>query len=403
MNITETLNVRLRSAFMTVSIVFMSAAACAQDMTTIIERSLANAGRQSLYMCSQLDTMVGRLPKTIDRRGRLTSSDSRWWCSGFFPGTLWYLYENLRDDRLLNYARIMTDRVEREKLTTDNHDVGFMIYCSFGNGERLFPSERYEEVLTTAAHSLSTRFNQAVGCIRSWNTKRWTYPVIIDNMMNLELLMWAFHHTHDSTFYNIAVSHADKTMKHHYRDDYSTWHVVSYDPVTGLPNKKQTHQGYSDSSAWARGQGWSLYGFTMMYRETGLKHYLERAVKVAAYIMNHPSMPDDGIPYWDFNAPGQPDCKRDASAAAIIASALIELSDYDKANADSYRCFAEKQLRTLASDIYTAEYGTNGGFILKHSVGNYPGKSEVDVPLTYADYYYIEALTRYKKRFLNKE
>ncbi len=368
-------------------------------MAQLIDQSLDKAVKQSLLMARTLDTMEGRLPRTIDKYGNLVTSDSRWWCSGFYPGVLWYLDEYKQNDSVEKYAEEFTGRVEREKYTTNNHDVGFMLYCSFGNGLRLKGTKPYEEVLVTGSNSLMTRYNPTVGGTRSWDFNKavWQFPIIIDNMMNLEMLMWTFKHTGDSTYYKAAVSHADVTMKNHFRDDYSTWHVVSYDTLTGKPHIKQTNQGYADDSCWARGEAWALYGYTMMYRETGLERYLKQAENIANFMIKHPNMPDDYIPYWDFNAPDQPNAYRDASAAAIMASALIELSQYDKANSKKYLEVAEKQLRTLASDEYTAKIGTNGNFILRHSVGSLPGNSEVDVPLTYADYYYVEALMRFKK------
>jgi hypothetical protein len=221
-------------------------------------------------------------------------------------------------------------------------------------------------------------------------------------MMNLEFLMWAFRETNDSLFYNICISHSDTTIKNHFRPDFSSWHVVSYDTASGNVEKKQTHQGYSDESAWARGQVWGLYGYTTMYRDTKLDRYLLQAKNIASFLINHPNMPEDGIPYWDFNSPDIPEALRDASAGSIMASALIELSSYvDSELSAQYLAFAEKQLRTLSSPQYLAKPGENGNFILKHGVGHLPGKSEVDVPLTYGDYYFIEALLRYKKILSN--
>lgn len=371
-----------------------------RSLKRLIDSAFVSAGKQSLLMARKYSDQDGRLPRTYENN-RDVSSDSRWWCSGFFPGVLWYLYENNQSPELLKFAQLYTNRVEREKYTTDNHDVGFMIYCSFGNGYRLTHNEHYKEVMLTAAGSLSTRYNPRVGLIRSWdhNKDKWQYPVIIDNLMNLELLLWAADHSGDTTFRKIALSHADKTMKHHFRPDHSSYHVVSYDTITGLPHLKQTHQGYSDGSSWSRGQAWGLYGYTYLYRETKDKRYLEQAQNIANYMIDHPNMPEDYIPYWDFDAPGIPDTYRDVSAATVMASALIELSDYtNKELAEKYMNVAKTQIRKLASPQYTAGPGENGCFILKHSVGSYPGRSEVDVPLTYADYYYLEALNRLKKK-----
>lgn len=370
------------------------------SMDEVISIGLNRASEQAIAMAQSLENKNGLLPKSIDTEGKLITSDSRWWCSGFFPGELWYLYEQTKDPKLKAYAEMFTDRVEREKYTTDNHDVGFMLYCSFGNGLRVTGTERYKEVLLTGAKSLSTRFNDKIGVIKSWDghQAKWQYPVIIDNMMNLELLMWTARKSGDKRFERIAKSHADVTIKNHFRSDYSTFHVVSYDTITGLPHAKQTAQGASDVSAWSRGQAWGLYGYTMMYRETGDQRYLDQAKHIASFIINHPKLPADKVPYWDFNAPGIPNVPRDASAAAVMASALIELSHFDKSNFGK-QCLliAEKQVRTLTSPEYLADKGTNGNFLLKHSTGSYPHNSEVDVPLTYADYYYVEALTRLKK------
>jgi unsaturated chondroitin disaccharide hydrolase len=371
-----------------------------QSLKVVVDSAFAFAEKQSLLMAEKYKNEEGRLPKTFNNN-KDVSSDSRWWCSGFFPGVLWNIYGNSQNPEVLKYAQLYTDRVEREKYTTDNHDVGFMIYCSFGNGHRLTHNKHYNEVMLTAAKSLRSRYNPKVGLIRSWdhNKDKWQYPVIIDNIMNLELLLWASDYSGDSKFKEIALSHANKTMIHHFRPNYSSYHVVSYDTITGLPHLKQTHQGYSDESSWSRGQAWGLYGYTYLYRETKDKRYLEQAKKIANFMVNHPNMPKDYIPYWDFNAPDIPDTYRDVSAAAIMASALIELSDnIDKELSQKYMKVVETQIRTLASPKYTADLGENGDFILMHSVGSFPGKSEVDVPLTYADYYYVEALSRLKKK-----
>lgn len=372
----------------------------AQSLKNVVDKAFDFAEQQSLLMAKKYENQAGRLPRTFEN-GKDVSSDSRWWCSGFFPGTLWYLYEHNKNQEVLKYAKLYTDRVEREKYTTDNHDVGFMLYCSFGNGLRLTGQERYKEVLLTGAKSLATRFDPKVGLIRSWDDRKdiWQYPVIIDNLMNLELMLWAADYSKDENFRKIALSHADKTIVHHFRPDYSSYHVVSYDRETGVPHRKQTHQGAGDESAWSRGQAWGLYGYTYLYRETKDKRYLEQAKNIANFLINHPQMPQNFIPYWDYNAPQIPNTPRDASAACIMASALVELSDFvDAGLKKKYMAVVDTQIRTLSSAEYTARPGENGDFILKHSTGAYPFKSEIDAPLTYADYYYLEALTRLKKR-----
>ncbi len=368
-----------------------------KPMEKIIDESLAFALEQYSQMADIMKDKDDLLPRTIDTSGSLITAGSGWWTAGFFPGSLWYLYEYAKDETIKEAAMEMTSRIEKEKYNTGTHDLGFMLYNSFGNGLRVTGDESYEEILLTGAKSLATRYRPVVGCIQSWGSNsKWQCPVIVDNMMNLELLMWAFNITGDSSYYNICVSHSDTTINNHYRPDYSSYHVVSYDTITGKVEIKQTHQGASDESVWSRGQSWGLYGFVVMYRETGLQRYLDHAVHIADFLIGHPNMPGDMIPYWDYDAPGIPDAQRDASAGAIMASALIELSKMvDPESGEKYRQVAEIQLRSLASPSYMARLGENGNFILKHSVGSLPGNSEVDVPQTYADYYFIEALMRY--------
>ena len=320
------------------------------------------------------------------------------WTSGFFPGSLWYAYELSGNKHLAVEARKFTEKLAPIQYYKGIHDVGFMMMCSYGNGIRLIPCKGDSLVLINTAKSLATRFHPEFGLIKSWDHEPdWKYPVIIDNMMNLELLFWATKNSGDSSYYKIAVTHANTTLKNHYREDHSSYHVVDYDPTNGNVLIKQTHQGYSDHSAWARGQAWGLYGYTVMYRATKDKKYLKQATDIAQFMINHPSVPADKIFYWDFNTPDIPATYRDASAAAITASALLELCKYTDAKTSAvYFAFSEQVIRALASKTYTAPIGTNGGFILKHSVGNLPSNSEVDTPLTYADYYYIEAMMRYK-------
>lgn len=378
---------------------FLSSCQNEKPIEKVINESLKFSLDQYKLMTEVMKNKPDQLPRTIDKDGNLLTVNSDWWTSGFYPGCLWYLYEYSDDPVLKEDAISMSMRVEKEKYTTDNHDVGFMLYCSFGNGLRITGNQSYNEILLTAARSLCTRFRPVTGCIQSWQPRDgWQCPVIVDNLMNLELLLWAFKNSGDSTFYKIALSHADTTMKNHYRPDHSAYHVVSYDTITGRVETKATAQGAAAESVWARGQSWGLYGYTMMYRETGLKRYLDHAVNIADFLINHPNLPEDRIPYWDYLAPEIPDAKRDASAGAIMASALIELSGIvGGEKGDQYLKVAEIQLRSLASPAYRARLGENGNFILMHSVGSLPANSEVDVPLTYADYYFIEALMRYRK------
>jgi hypothetical protein len=269
------------------------------------------------------------------------------------------------------------------------------MYSSFGNANRIRPNERYKEILLNSSKSLISRFNPKVGCIRSWDSGPEDYLVIIDNMMNLEMLFWATHETGDSIYAKIAITHANTTMKNHFRLDFSSFHVVNYNPETGEVKQKRTAQGYSDSSAWSRGQAWGLYGFTVMYRETRDPKYLNQAIHIARFILNHPHLPKDMIPYWDFDVPETPGTPRDASATAIMCSALLELQKYVPSTlSKEYIKAAKTMFNSLSSHKYRVDIGKNGGFILDHSTGNLPQKSEVDVPLSYADYYYLEALKR---------
>jgi len=383
----------------TIFVLFQAVAQQDKPIQEVVNGALDFSMQQSLRMAAKYADSTEVLPRSF-ANGEMVTSDSRWWCSGYFPGVLWHLYDYSRDDRVLDLARNYTSRIEREQHVTEHHDIGLMLYCSFGNGFRLTGDPHYREVLLTGASSLATRFNPEIGLIRSWdwNRHRWQYPVIIDNMMNLELLLWAARASGKEAFREMAVSHADQTLIHHYRTDESCYHVVSYDTLSGHPHVKENFQGLADESSWSRGQAWGLYGYVLMYRETGNPRYLGQALKITDFLINHPNMPDDYIPYWDFNAPRIPDELRDASAGAIMASAWIELSRYvHEELAGRLVNIVETQLRTLASPAYTAELGENGDFILKHSVGFMLENAEVDVPLTYADYYYVEALMRYKR------
>lgn len=344
-----------------------------------------------------------QFPFSLKNDGTLKDSKSGWWTSGFFPGTLWYLYEYSKKDEWKTAANSWTLALAKQQWNKSTHDLGFMLYCAYGNGLRLTGDTSYATPLLQGAKSLSTRFNDKVGLIKSWDkfppagkTSIYKYPVIIDNMMNLELLTWASKYSGDKRFATMATSHATNTLKNHFRSDNSCFHAICYGD-NGDVLAKKTWQGYSDSSSWARGQAWALYGFTMMYRETKKKEFLEQAQKVANFYLNNSNLPEDKIPYWDFNAPNIPNAERDASAAAVVASALIELSGYAPAYKKIYLNAAETMLKSLSSAKYTYPVGEGHGFILKHSVGFKLGGGEVDAPLVYADYYYLEALLRYNR------
>lgn len=345
-----------------------------------------------------------RLPRTVED-GRIFWTDENDyidWTEGFFPGSCWYMYEYSKNDEWRKSAEQLQHLFEKDKMLTATHDMGFIFNCSYGNAYRLTKNTVYKNVLLQAAKSLITRFNPKIGLIQSWDVngtnwqsfRGWQYPVIIDNMMNLELLYEAFELTDDSIYYKIAVAHADKTLANHFREDYSCYHVVDYDSITGNVHVKQTAQGYADESCWARGQAWALYGYTMCYRYTKLKRYLDQAVYIADFILKNPAIPADRIPYWDYDAPNKKIQPRDASAAAVAASALIELSEYAY---PKYKKNAREILESLASPQYTASYNMNKNFLLMHSTGSVPHKGEIDAPLNYADYYYVEALLRLRK------
>lgn len=374
-----------------------------KNLNAKIDDALRLAQNQYSRMAEHLEE--GKYPKTYHANSdTFETSGSGWWCSGFYPGTLLYLNEAFNQPKLkLEIDRVLND-LKKEQYNTTTHDLGFMMYCSFGNAERLNPNQEYKEILMNSAKSLVTRYNDTVKSIRSWDSAPWNKAgkgdlvVIIDNMMNLELLFWATKNSGDSLYYNIAVNHADKTIENHFRKDYSSFHEVIYDEKTGAVKAQITNQGAADGSAWARGQAWGLYGYVVMFRETKNTKYLKQAMAIADFILNHPNLPDDLIPYWDFNAPNIPDAYRDSSAAAIIASALLELQNYtDGAIKETYKTKARTILENLLEPEYLAEEGSNGGFILKHGLGNMPNNTEIDVPLTYGDYYFVEAMLRYKK------
>ena len=340
-------------------------------------------------------------PITLNSKGEVYYGGYSDWRSGFFPGTIWYLYELTQKECYKNYATRYTEALEKAKALTWHHDIGFIIMCSYGNALRLTNTQSYKDVIIEAARSLSSRFRPVPGVIQSWDATKgwqaqrgWECPVIIDNMMNLELLFKATQLSGDSTYWKIAVSHANRTLKEHFRKDASCYHVIDYDLTTGSVRHRQTAQGYSDESIWSRGQAWAIYGYAMCYRYTRDKQYLDQSIRTFKMMKNHKNMPKDLIPYWDMSAPKIPEEPRDVSSASCIASALYELCSLDSKNKKEYKTYADKILKSLSTDSYRAQLGANGNFLLMHSVGSIPHNSEIDVPLNYADYYFMEALKR---------
>ena len=387
--------------FVMAQIGYGQTASIKNKMEALIQDNFAFAAKQYQYLKANTPDSV--MPRSyVSATNKSVTSDTKWWCSGFYPGTLWYLYAYTKDENIRKEAEKRLGILEKEKYYTGNHDLGFMIYCSFGTAYKYTNNPAYKDVVTIAAKSLSTRYRPQIKSIQSWNSRDiLKCPVIIDNMMNLELLHWVSDHGGDPVFKEIAVTHANTTIANQFRPDNSSVQVVDWELNTGTVLKKITWQGAADSSAWSRGQTWGFYGYTMMYRFTKNKAYLAQAKKIARFLLSHPRLPSDKVPYWDFDAPGIPNVPRDASSAAIMASALLELGQYSVgAEKKEYIETAETILQSLSSPAYRAKLGENGGFILMHSVGSLPHKSEVDAPLTYADYYFIEGLTRYKDWYL---
>ena len=358
-----------------------------------LEQRLEQLSTKAIAILEEFPIDSTRIPRALEADGSLKATNSRQWTSGFYAGTLWDLFRFSEDKRLKEAAKKWTAFQEKEKWDTHTHDLGFKVYNSFGKGYQVEPSEHYKDVIVQASKTLIKRYQPTVGAIRSWDWNKdvWQFPVIIDNMMNLEMLFEATRLTGDSTFHKIAYQHALTTLEHHFRADNSSYHVIDYDTLTGEVRNRHTHQGASHESAWSRGQAWGLYGFTEVYAATKDPRFLAQAKKIAQFIFNHPNLPEDLIPYWDFDAPNIPDEPRDASAAAVAASGLLELSKYDPANRDQYLAWADGILSTLGSPEYQSD---TPPFLLEHSVGSIPGPFEVDVPIIYADYYYVEALLK---------
>lgn len=373
------------------------------DMKKLIDENFVFAEKQYQFMMKQ-NPDPDKMPQSYNEKtGKFDARNITWWCSGFYPGILWYVYEQTENQVIRQEAERALKVIEPNQHFTGNHDLGFMIHCSFGNAYRITGKEEYKQIILNGAKALSTRYRPEIRVIQSWNKNDYfNCPVIIDNLMNLEMLIWATQNGGDEKFREIAVTHANTTIENHFRPDYSSYHVLDYNLETGQPDRKITWQGAANTSAWSRGQAWALYGYTVLYGLTKDPAYLKQAQGIAGFMLDHPNLPEDKIPYWDFDAPFQPKAHRDASAGAITASALLELAQYTSGtDKERYLRDATHMIRSLASDAYRAPYGENGGFLLKHSTGGLPLNSEIDVPLIYADYYFLEALKRYKDWYLH--
>ena len=405
----------------TMALVFAACHNKANEDYSWVKNSLDRASEQLLLTAEEIDG-TGKLPRSIHvgydidflisqlERDRSTFEDSlrkaptaemngkrrlcniKDWTSGFYPGSLWFAYELTGKEELKAEATKYTNLLNDVRYYKGTHDLGFMMNCSYGNALRLAKHDTIAAVLIETADNLIGRFDEGIGCIRSWDFGPWNFPVIIDNMMNLDLLFSVSKMTGDNKYKETAIKHANTTMHHHFRPDYTCWHVVSYNN-DGTVEKRQTFQGKNDDSSWARGQAWAVYGYTACYRETADTVYLNFAQHIADMIMSRVKT-DDAIPYWDYDAPASEVTPRDASAAAVTASALFEMSTMVE-NGEKYFDYAEQIIKSLSSDKYLAKKGENQGFILMHSTGSLPHGSEIDVPLNYADYYYMEALQRY--------
>lgn len=359
------------------------------------------------YCVAQAAKTLAQLPDHSLIPRNIPPDENQWklvdyedWTSGFWPGVLWQLYEYTNDTawkfKAEQYSTLLVPLAARPAI---DHDLGFQIYNSMGHGYRLTKDSAYKEALLKTAHSLAGLFDPRVGTILSWpimvEKMNWPHNTIIDNMINLELLFWASRNGGPRELYDIAVKHAETTMNNHFREDHTTYHVVVYDPLTGKKIKGVTHQGYGDDSLWARGQAWAIYGFTMVYRETDDPRFLEFAQQVTDVYLER--LPKNRIPYWDFDVPDILKEPRDASAAAVTASALLELSAYvsDPLKAAYYRDQAEQMISVLSTEAFQSR-DQNPAFLL-HSTGHYPNGSEIDYAIIYADYYYLEALLRLYK------
>jgi len=327
------------------------------------------------------------------------------WTSGFYPGALWYMYEYARAtnppeaEAWRARAQRWTAGLKQEQFNRGTHDLGFMMFDSFGNGYRITKNAEYQKVLLQSAKSLAARYRPVTRMIRSQGNMEDMdrYTVIIDNMMNLELLMWASENGGGTELRQIAISHADRALKEFFRPDGSTYHVVELNPNTGDVQRKYTAQGMADESCWSRGQTWAIYGFGYMYEVTKDQRYLDAAVKAAEYYLAH--LPADNVPPSDFNSGLDGLEFKDSSAACVASSALFRLSRLvpDAARKDKYSQAAVAALRAVTEPPYFSEGDDKAGMIL-YSARNFhasPNHRLTNTSLIWSDYYLLEAIHQY--------
>jgi hypothetical protein len=370
-----------------------------------VKAQLDFALQQYKYLAQEVGARNAGLPKSLSDDGSLVLVPPKDWTSGFFAGGLWYLYDYSKDEAILQEAVKYTEQLNTVLQGPYDHDIGFIMMSSFGHAFRLIPREAYKMQLLQAAEALASRFNQKVACTRSWDWGPWKFPVIIDNLMNMELLYWAAAAGGSAQWQDIANQHNNTTMKNHFRPNGSSYHLVDYDPKTAQVLRMQTVQGYADESSWSRGQGWALYGYTMAYRFTRNPEFLNQALRVANFILSQHILRSEPVPPWDFDVPDQAASLKDSSAGAIYASAFQELAEYvDKEQATGFLNYADRLLESLSSERFRASTkGALHGFLLDHAVGWYTGGSDLDKPLIYGDYYYIEAMVRKLQRLEQAE
>ncbi|HEY65422.1 MAG TPA: glucuronyl hydrolase [Caldilineae bacterium] len=355
------------------------------------ERPLREALDHAIARITQLMEKAIGFPQATEH-GRWRYTEDGGWTGGFWPGRLWLAYLVTEEGRYATAAREWCVRLAPREFDTTTHDLGFLFYPSYVTGYRLTDERALRYGALAAAETLTRRFNPKGNFIQAWgplDDPRRRGRTIVDTMMNLDLLFWATTQTGENRFSDIAVRHARTCQTHHVRPDGSTAHVYDFNPDTGEPIGQNTHQGYSPTSCWSRGQAWAIYGFTTCYRRTGDEAFLATARKLADWFIAH--LPEDHVPYWDFNAPDIPNEVRDSSAAAIAACGLLDLAI--AAGEPRYREAGLEILTSLATHYTSRDHPEEEGILL-HATGAKPLGREIDVSLTYGDYYFVEGLLR---------